>query len=113
MDKKADDATFTPFRKRATYWGADSARAGAHNVPTVIPPGIPPPLLRALLLRAQVEECALALDSGRTDAALFRENSIDTTNWGKFGDAAEARSREAAAAEMRATVRQIDALLTC
>ena len=103
-----DKTNFTPFRKRNTYWSDEKERVCVHNIPTIIPPNIPAPILDALLLRMQIEESCFKLENGYLEVILFQENSIDKTNWEKMEDAVESRCRESTSAEMRSIVHEID-----
>ena len=106
---ETSEKKFIPFRKKKSHWGKDQTRYAIPNIATVLSPNLPEPILKALLLRMQIEELHFKLNNKEQFInILWRENSIDTTNWEKFDDALEGRAREAAGAEIRAIVKEID-----
>ncbi|KAH0793225.1 hypothetical protein GPJ56_002934 [Histomonas meleagridis] len=106
---QTEDKKFIPFRKRKSHWGEQETRYAIPNIATVLPPNLPEPILKALLLRMQIEELHFKLrNKDQFINILWRENSIDTTNWEKIDDALEGRAKEAAGAEIRAIVKEID-----
>ena len=78
-----EEKIFIPFSERKTHWGDKEERPRIPNVATVIPPGLPPPILKTLLLRMQLEEALYNVNHLETDAQLaaWCEESLDTATW--------------------------------
>ena len=105
------DFTFKPFRERESQWDPNpNHKPLIPNVATVLPPDLPEPILRTLLLRMQLEEAFYKLNhlDEETEYAIWRENSLDGIWQDRIKDAAQSRAREVLSYEIRQIVHSID-----
>lgn len=111
MQSNKDDSSFIPYKNRETHWGDPLYRPLIPNVATVLPPDLPEPILKALLIRMQIEEANYKLDHLNTevDHAIWRENTVDTNIWSnQIKGAKLSRAKEVLLKEMRAANDEYD-----
>lgn len=102
---------FTQYKNRTTHWGESTYRPIIPNVPTVLPPDLPPPLLHMVLLRVQQEEAQYKFDhlEAEADYAVWRANALDLTTWsGRTLDAKRSRAKEILSKEIRQAQLEFD-----
>lgn len=102
---------FVQYKNRDTHWGEATYRPIIPNVPTVLPPDLPPPLLHMILLRIQQEEAQYKFDhlDSEADYAVWRANALDLTTWsGRTLDAKRSRAKEILTKEMKQAQVEID-----
>ena len=110
-EQAKEEKIFTPFSERKTHWGDKEERPRIPNVATVIPPGLPPPILKTLLLRMQLEEALYNVNHLETDAQLaaWCEESLDTAAWGgRMKKALESKAKVIIAEQIRVILHEID-----
>jgi hypothetical protein len=108
-----EDQIFVPFSERKTHWGDKDDRPCIKNVATVLPPGLPPPILKILLLRMQLEEALYNAEHLETAAnyVVWCEESLDAETWrGRIKKALESKAKEIIAEEIRTILGEIDEL---
>ena len=88
---------FIPMKDRETHWGDEKYKPKISNFATVLPPDLPPEILKILLLRFQLEEANYKLENieEEFEYILWKENSLNYSNWsGQKKKAAISRSKE-------------------
>ena len=99
----------------APKWSTRGEKINIHNVPNILPPGIKPPNLQAILLRAQYEEIQYKLSSLSTEAKTILDfndqspkSSANLYNQRGVKDSVQSKARDILFQERKALIDSID-----
>ena len=109
--EKDNEEKFVPFSERKTHWSDKEHKSFIPNVATVLPPGLPPPILKTLLLRMQLEEALYNINHIETEKefVVWCENALDSHIWsGRIEKAIESRAKHILSNEIKSILREID-----
>ncbi|EAX96803.1 hypothetical protein TVAG_299630 [Trichomonas vaginalis G3] len=108
-----DQSEFIPFQSRKTHWGSKDHRPVVQNVATILPPGLPPQILKTLLLRIQLEDAQYNLSHINTEKEYINwlENSIDYSSWnGESENAIISKAKENCLKEINEINKEMESL---
>ena len=106
-----NEEKFIPFSDRKTHWSDKNHRTLIPNVATVLPPGLPPQILKTLLLRMQLEEALYNINNLETEKefVVWCEDALDSHIWtGRIEKAIESKAKNILSNEIKSILREID-----
>lgn len=104
---------FTPFQSRTTHWGPENHRPLVRNVATVLPPGLPPSILKTLLLRMQLEDAQYNLLHIKSEWEYINwlDSSMDFGAWnGEVDKALYSRAKANCLKEIQEVNKEVESL---